>query len=269
MTNEALDVNVKGLSVKDDGSLDVNLQDQVSTPIDFFFVKANGAPTTLAIDAAIDDSTLTLTSAAGCSDGDYFGMFNSDDPENNRAYFGSIIGAPVGNVITLDTPLDFAFQAGDTAACFSRNLNVDGDTTPQIYQVQVGANSTQSIDITRLIVSFITADVVDLVKFADQPALAKGCVFRRVDGMTNNIFNVKTNGEIANICYDYQPFAASKPNEGQDGAKFRISFAGQEKHGVAIRLAPGDSLQCIIQDDLTGITDFRIVAQGHYVVNGP
>lgn len=247
------------------GGIDVNVQDQTSPPIDFFFTQLKGTPTTIAVQTSIDDYSVNVVSGAGCSVGDYVGIFNADNPLNNRAYFGTVTTINA-NLITLDTPVDFAFKVGDTFACFTRDINdANGSTTPEIFQVQVGPNATQSIDITRLMISMLTNSAVDLNKFGDLTALVRGCVLRRVNGFTHNIWNVKTNGDIVNLAFDYTPYSASNPAQGQDGAKFRYTFAGQDKHGVAVRLNPGDSLQLIIQDDLTDLAQFRIIAEGHYV----
>lgn len=244
---------------------DVYLQDQTTPPVDFFFSKIEGTPTTVAVATAVDVYDVELTSAAGCGVGDYFGMFNADDHLNNRAFFASILAVNT-NTLTLDTPTDFEFQIGDTAACFSRDINeANGSVTPVIYQVEVGAAATQTIDITRIMISFLTDSAVNLAKFGDLDALTRGCVLRRVNGVTHNIWNVKSNGEIANLAFDYEPYTTVNPAQGQNGAKFRYSFSGQDKHGVAVRLAPGDALQFIVQDDLTDLQQLRIIAEGHYV----
>lgn len=257
------------LVVNDDGSINTFVQDQTSPPIDFFFTQIKGTPTTVAVATEIDDTTVDVTSAAGCSVGDYVGIFNADSSTDNRAYFGTIL-AIATNTITLDTPLDFAFQPGDTFACFTRDLNDATGTLadPEIFAIQVGPGANQSIDITRIMISFITDNTVTLATFGDiVGGLTNGIVLRRVDGDTRNIWNVKTNGEIAHLCYDYNPYSANNPNQGQNGATFRYSFAGQDKHGVAVRINPGDSLQIVIQDDLTDIQQFRVIAEGHYVVD--
>lgn len=254
------------IKVQDDGSIDVNVQDQTTPPIDFFFTQINGVPTTVATATNFDEDWINVASVANCAIGDYLGAFNADDEESNRAYFGTIQSI-TGTNITLDTPLDFNYSIGDTVGCFERNLNVDGSVTRQIFSVQVGPSATQSIDITRLMISFITDTTVSLDTFGDLATLTNGLVLRRVDGRIDNIWNVKNNGEIANLCFDYTPYASTNPNQGQDGAKFRYTFAGQDKHGVAVRLDPGDSLELIIQDDLTGLQQFRVIAEGHYVVD--
>ena len=247
---------------KSDGSIDVNIQDQVTTPIDFYFTQVMGPPTTVATPINIGDYEVEVASAAGCSPGDYFGVF-----ENNRAYFGTILSIAT-NTITLDTPLDYDFSAGSTAACFSRELDVDGSSTVQTFQVEVGSGGTEAIDITRLILLIETTDTPSLAEFGDLPALTNDIVLRRVNHKTNNIFNLKTNGDISNVCYDLNLFNTGGFFGGAEGFVARITFAGQAKHGVAIRLMPGDKLQMLVQDDLSSLVKFRIMAQGHVVEDG-
>lgn len=262
----AYSVKIAG-PLESNGAVPVNVQDQTTVPFDFFFTQVKGAPTTVGVVTAIDDNTVTVASSAGCLVGDYFGMFNADNTNDNRSYFGTILSI-AGNVLTLDTPIDFAFQVGDTAACFTRELSVVGSLAePEYFSVQVGTNATQSIDITRIMVSMTTDSVPNLIKFGDLDTLTNGLVLRRINGRTNNIWNIKNNGELANLCFDYDPYLATNPQQGENGAKFRYTFAGQDKHGVAVRLEPGDKLEVIVQDDLSGLISFRIIAEGHFVTD--
>jgi len=208
-------------------------QDQTTKPFDFFFTKIIGIPNTVAVTTAIDDFTVTVTDATGMSESDYFGLFNADNPNDNRAYFGTILSISDDD-ITLDTPLDFAFQAGDTAAVFNKDLSVDGSSTSQVFSIQVGSAATQSIHINRLLFSMLTDSAVSLAKFGDLTKLVKGCVLRRKNGICHNVFNIKNNSDLANLCFDYDPQAAANPSQGQDGVTFRYTFNGKDKHGVAI-----------------------------------
>ena len=182
-----LDVSIVS-PLESNGGIPVNIQDQTSTPIDFFFTKIEGVPTTVATATSVDDYTVSVTSSSNCAVGDYVGIFNSDNSTNNRAYFGTILSIAV-NDITLDTPIDFEFQIGDTFACFTRNLAVDGSVTPQIFSIQVGPSATQSIDITRIMVSILTDTGVSLNTFGDLPILTNGVVLRRKDGIIHNIWH--------------------------------------------------------------------------------
>ena len=109
------------------------------------------------------------------------------------------------------------------------------------------------------------ATAPNLALFGNLTELTNGVVLRRVDGETNNFWNVKSNRDIGNIAYDLTIRLASNPQQGENGILARYTFAGQDKHGVAVRLNPGDSLQLLIQDDLTGLDAFNIIAEGHYV----
>jgi len=241
-------------------SIDVSVQDQTTPPVDFFFTQAGGPPTSLSASVAIDDYDITVVSATGCSVGDYFGVFNT---AGDRAYFGEIVSIAT-NTLTMDTPMDFAFQAGDVAICLDRNLAADGSTTPQIFSIEVGSGSSSSIDISRIMISMLTDSAPSLAKFGDLTKLTKGLVLRRVNGDIRNIWNVKDNGELTNLTFDYDALLATNPSQGQNGANFRNSFNGSDKHGTAIRLNPGDELQLIVQDDLSDLIRFRVIAQGHF-----
>jgi len=266
---------IKGLSgyllkINPSGSIDVAIQDQHTPALNLFFTQQTGLSTNVAVEVVMDKYDVTLDDASGCSVGDYFGMFNADEPLNNRAYFAEILGV-AANVVSLDTPFDFDFKVGDTAACFTRDMGVDGSVTPQVFSITVGEHATQSIDINRLMISMVTTGTVDLSKFGDITRLTRGIVLRRTNGFSTNIWNVKTNGELANLCFDYGPSSKTKPNEGQDGVRFRDTYNGQDKRGVVIRLAPGDRLDLIVQDDLSllGVagTNFRIIGEGSYVLD--
>lgn len=254
------------LPINPNGGLDVNIQDQITAPLNLFFTQAIGAPTTVSADSAIDDTSITITSTTNFVDGTYVGIFC---PGAGRFYFGEQLGAPVGNVISLDTPLDFAFEIGDQVIPLTRDMGVDGSTTREVFEIQGPGSGALEIDLTRIMVAMTTDSAVDLSKFGDLPKLAKGIVLRRKNGIYQNVWNVKTNGELANLCFDYTPYSASNPAQGIDGALFRDSYGGQEKRGVVIRLGADEALQLIIQDDLSDLktTDasFRMIAEGHVV----
>lgn len=250
--------------LEETGAIPVAVQDQTTAVIDLFFVQLNGSITTLAENTTIDDRIINVTSVVDIDVGTYLGIVSGG---LGRFYFGTVT-AINGNIVTLDTPLDFNFSAGFPVVPVNREMNVDGSSTPSTFFVGTGGEgSNLTFDITRILIHFKTTDSVDLGEFGDLPSLTNGVVLRKANGATNNIFNVKNNGEISNLCFDYDPHEASNPAQGQNGANFRYTFAGQDKHGVAIRLEPGDQLQMIIQDDLTGLEEFRIIAEGHVVQN--
>jgi hypothetical protein len=243
---------------------DVFVQDQSTPPLDLYFAKANAAPTTLAVAVAIGAYDLTVTDATSFNIGDFLGMFSGASGEG-RFYFG-VIKNKVGSVLTMDTPIDFPFQIGDPVVSTTRELNIDGSGAPVTFEIVAGgATAPIKVDITRIMLQMTTTGTPEFGDFGDiTNGLAKGVVLRRVDGETRNIWNIKTNGEIANIAYDFTVYDPASPIA-VNGIAARYTFAGQDKHGVVVRLLPGDSLELIIQDNLSALLSFRAIAQGHIV----
>jgi hypothetical protein len=258
------DVNIIS-PLESNGAIPVNVQDQHTLALDLFFIKQNNA-TTLNGAISPDDTTITLTDTTGFVDGVRVGIFSS----TGIFYFGQQVGAPSGSDITLDSPIDRAFADGDNVIAATKNMNVSGSIgSPQIFQVgPVGAGTGVDIDITR-ITGYIQdggTPGMDDSKFGNiAGGLTNGVLLRVNNTIMSNIWNVKTNGEFGILCYDtaYTPKAPS----GSEGFRFRNTYAGQAKHGVTLRLEPGDTLELLVQDDLTGLEVFNMMAQGHVVTD--
>lgn len=246
-----------------DGALDVYIQDQTTPAIMVKFNKVTNS-TTLASVTAIDDMTIEVTSATGISVGSYIILFNSVE---GRFFIAEAV-AINGTTISVDRPLDFAFPVGSDIDIGVTDMSVDGSVTTQAFGIRAstaGDPLNKSADIVRLIFKCTTATAVDLSKFGDITKLIKGIVLRKRDGTYQNIFNIKDNGEIAGLMYDWTPFSATNPQQGVDGFVSRLTFGGQNKIGVTIRIAPDEDLEVLIQDDLSGLTLLEITAEGHIV----
>lgn len=245
--------------------LDVNLQDQTSPAVIAKFHRIDTV-TTLAVATAINDSTITVSDSTDFVQNEYIVIYSDD---TDRYYLGEILNI-AANVITVDSPLDSVLPVGAAVTTGPSNMAVNGSVTPQIFGLRGQAVLPSGVDlvfdVTRIIFHCITEDPVDLSKFADiAGGITNGLVLRKRDGVYNNIFNAKTNGELAGIMYDLSVQAATNPAQGQDGFYARLTFAGQNKIGVAIRLQKGEDLEFIVQDNLTGITLFEVIAEGHVV----
>ena len=250
--------------LESNGAVPVNIQDQVSTPVDLYFVQAIGIPTALTNNVAIDDVNITVDSVANIAVGNYLGIFSGISGED-RFYFGEVL-AVLGNDVTLDTPLDFNFTAGDILVSTTRDLNVDGSGTTQPFIVSgAGTGSPLEIDITRIIFQITDGSTMDDGLFGGINSLTNGIVLRRNNGAVDNIYNIKNNGDFGIVSFDKA--YSDKAPAGLFGLTVRSTFAGQAKHGVAIRLGINESLELLVQDDLTDLTSFRILAQGHVVTD--
>ena len=170
------------------GNLKVILQDQTTTPLDLYFLQQKSV-TTLTAPVAKDDTVINVASATGMLVGDFIGIFSGVSGEN-RFYFGEILIIAT-LAITLDTPIDFEFEAGDPVLNSTRDLNVNGSVTPQIFTVTTGTGIDGiEVDITRFIISMVSSSAMDDSKFAHLSKLTNGLVLRQVDGTFQNIFNV-------------------------------------------------------------------------------
>lgn len=258
------------LPLESNGGVPINIQDQTTPPVDLYFIQPIGAPTTVSTAVVIGDTDIEVASGANISVGNYLGIFC---PDAGRFFFAEVLADDGGTpaTITVDTPADFAFDVGDNVISTTRELNVDGSlASPEVFEVQGPGSGDLEIDITRLIFSIICDSQPDDGLFGNITALTNGLVIRRKDGTYRNIANIKSNGDFANLAYDVAYTTRSVP-AGSYGVRCRYTFAGQDKHGVAIRLAEDESLQILIQDDLTtgtpDITSFRALAEGHIVTD--
>jgi len=245
--------------------LDVNVQDQTTEIIDLHLSRII-QELVITTNTSIDDTTVTITSDAEPTDGNAVCF-----KEGTAFYQGQILShsANASNWdIVLDTPLDFAFTTAGGCSERTENMNVNGSATPVIFSVSP-ANLTAGTkwDITRFLISITDATAMDDGKFGGAAALTNGIVFRKVDGITKNIFNAKTNGDLAAHMYDVTYIPDTLGPAGLYGLRGRRSFSGQDKNGVVVRLSAdtNDEFQCIIQDDLTGLDSFQVIAQGHIV----
>jgi len=242
-------------------SLDVTLQDQ-HTPLVVvpFTNKFGGSVTTAPI--AIDEVVIPVASLDGAIVGSNMTLF---DPVSVRYSQFKIVAINTLDV-TVDRLIDFAFPAGSYIDYGSDNLAVNGSVTPVVFGIRnpsgAPADIVLTLDVTRIVFSVKTASAVDLSKFGDLSALTNGLLLRQKNGDIYNIFNVKTNSELAGVSYDWKPYAATNPSQGQDGYVCRLTWASQGKMGAVVRLPIGEDLELIVQDNLLGITDFVVTAEG-------
>jgi hypothetical protein len=252
-------------------AMDVAYQDQTTRPIIAKFNRVEQS-TTLANDASKGDTSIVVTSATGISVGKYIILFNPTVSLFLFARATDITGAPT---IVLDSSLDSDFPAGTFVDVAETNLKSIGSLgSPIIYGLRgTGAppGVDLSVDITRLIFTATANSAVDLTTFVNLAKLTNGLVLRRRNDVTENIFNIKDNTELAALMFDFAVQQAVNPVQGIDGFVSRLTFAGANKIGVAIRLPIGDDLEILVQDDIStaqsgdSITNFEITAEGHIV----
>ena len=241
--------------VNDRGDVEVAIQDQFTEIVDLFLcLELNSI--TLSSNSEIDTNTISLVAGHNVVAGDAICL------KENRKFYQGIVIDSTDNVITLDSPLDYAFTTAATASRRLKNMNVDGSSSPIIFSITPPENT--SWDITRMLITILDNAAMNDGTFGGITALTNGVVFRKKDGDYKNIFNAKKNGDLRAHAYDVAYLEPFLPT-GTYGFGCRRSFNGPDKNGVTIRLNAGDEFQVIIQDDLTDLSEFVVVAQGHVI----
>lgn len=251
-------------------ALKIFIQDQTTPTLQVPFLQER-AVVSLASDTAIGDRTVELAGGHGAVVGEILEMAVTGGAE----FMQSEILAVVSNTITVDQPVNRIYTtAGTTALRSTEDLLVDGSSVPQIFSVL--PLPSQSGDMVRIIIEMRggSGDSLDFSTFGSGPALVNGCVLRvkNQDGTFKNLFNFKSNGDFIKQAYDH---VFLEPRIGNTIGAFtsRLTWGGQSKHGVIIRLdgSLGQELQVVIQDNITeathGNTLFNLMAQGHEIQN--
>jgi hypothetical protein len=250
----------KAMAVTGGGQpLDVVKQSNIKPWNDFYFVQANGTPTTLtsAVPTAGDTRVLNVASVANISVGDWLGVFSGESaPETEERYYWGKVESINALAVTMDILIDFPFAVDSPVLSTTRNMAVDGSTTPQVFSIQAGGGSGDlEIDISRVMLACLTLDTVDLSKFGDIVGGLTRPMFLRVkeNGVYRNKLAANTNFDLALFAYDWNPLAKSNPVQGQDGFLWRFSLGGEDKHDAVSRVSGGNigSLQWVIQANQT------------------
>lgn len=241
-------------------AIDATIQSSTSPIYVVKFSKIVAETTTTSL-LAIDDYIINVASATSFAVGQYLTIYNV---ASNRVFFAEILEINT-LAITLDRPLDFAYPSGSAVSVGTTNLNVDGSVTPQIFGVRnpTSEDIPLEVDISRLMLSMLTASEPQLSDFGDiTNGILRGIQIRRVDGTYRNVVNFKTNMEMKEAMYDLE--IQTVASQAQDGITGRFTF---EKLGQVIRIGAGEDLQIIIQDDLSSLTSFSVLAEGSEVVD--
>jgi len=247
------------------GALDVNVQDQASRAFDLNFSADVGTPTTLITDAVVGEYAVSATTGHGLVATNHILI---RDPVLQRGYDGEVVSVVGNNTINLDRPLGSPFTAANSVVVQETyELDVDGTGVNRKHFYIGSPTLTAQLDITRFIFTIVTTAAPNIDEFGDLGALSRGCNMAMMNnGSITNLWNVKTNAELAGMMYDIYLLKEDKAFDA-NGLIGRMTYAGQSKHGVVLRIGGGEYLRFTVQDNLTDLLSFRIMAQGHAVID--
>jgi hypothetical protein len=254
----------RALHVAMGGSLDVNIQDQSSELISVYLGEMISMLTVLT-NTAKDDVSIDLeTTGATPLIGDFICL-----QEDSKITQSEVITVtPIaGNQYTIgiSIPLDYAYTTLSGCMLLDVDMDKDGSSTPISFQVSPKPGTRW--DITRMMTSMVLSSSGDDGLFGNLPAITNGVYFRKEDSSeSNNLFNAKENSDFAIEGFDVA-YPIRSGGQGSHGMRSRITWGGQSKQGVVIRLdgTTGDAFVAVVRDNLTGINKFRVKVQGHVV----
>jgi len=252
------------VSNKGTAGLGVFVQDQTSTVLTTPFLQTR-AIVTLAADTVVNSRIINLVAGHSTIVGEVIELAIN----GSTLFMQSEVVSINVNAITLDQPVNRIYTvAGSVAFRSTKDLLVDGSVTPQVFSVLPLPG--QSGDMVRIILEMRggAGDDMDFTTFGSDAELTNGCVLRinNGDGTYTNLFNFKSNSDFFEQGYDHT-FSLPRSGQTTQGFTARVTWGGQSKHGVVIRLdgAKNEALEIVIQDNLlaTNNTRFHLTAQGH------
>lgn len=256
---------LEDIELEANGGLPVNIQDQTTRPFDIQVNQILSTAYSITVSPTINTRIIELNTTIGLSTDDKIAFLEENGMP--QIYFG-FITAISGNNITMNSPVPYNFTPSLAVVfTFDNQLNVDGSTTTQVFSLVNSFN--EEVDITRII--FKCTDDVEMHDglFCGIAQLTNGITFRKYtnDGYYIDYFNIRNNAKWGLIAYDVQYTDTGKPPSDVYGFGSRLTYAGQNKHGVTIRLEQGERIELLIQDDLTGISGASLMVEGHFVQN--
>lgn len=225
---------------------------------DYFERHDSTVASVLTVAIVAGDISFTVASAVGFTVGS---PVHIGDLPNATEPVHPVITLIVGNVISVDRPLDYDYPIGTAITRSITDLRSLSGTlaAPVVYRYYPHINTVEHVK--RIIISMVHGTAGDDSRFGDLSALTNGVVFRGiVAGETHTFTNWKANRDIILDMFDL--VYTDKAGSGSHGTSARGAFSELD---VAIHLDParGDYLEMLVQDNLTALTSFRIKAQGH------
>lgn len=266
-------LTISNLPIDTSGNLEVAIQDQFTEIIDLKLFRATDIMIILD-DTIIGSHSINVSTPTTPTIGDVACLKHNTGSAFMQAEILTVAAIGIDEYeLGLDTPVDFVFTTGDECDFGTTNWAVDGSIDHQSFTVSPGGLlNTTKWDIVRIILlcegNAVTGpdDTPDGTSFFTMDAITNGIYLRTVDGTIKNIFNSKSNNDLILRMYDVNVNTV-KNRFGLYTVSTRRTFAGQDKNGVTIRLnALGqDSIELVIQDDLTPMNLCEAVVQGHIV----
>ena len=251
-------VSLAGVAVSEN-TLDVHVKEIHTNMINSTIHFETTTATTFATNVTAQSRSFTVVSATGFSIGDHI-QIEDGIVETN---FPTITNV-VGNVITINRPIDRSYTTSDGIRKILVNMAVDGSVTPVSFKI-MAEQSTSLIHITRLLFNMSHSTAGDMGTFGNLAPLNRGVLFRAFYKRINTYKTVaiwKTNADIA-IDMGSVIFDTRSSGGGTYGTSGVWSLSSV---GIVAELDPTESpdfLEFLIQDNLSSMVSFTCNFQGY------
>ena len=244
-----------------DQPIDVSIQDYTGEIVDMKLVKYLGN-VTLSQKLTQGDRYVQFVAGHGLVKGDVLNIFCE-----NRLVQNNVENVNVNN-ITLAIRSDINCETGTTIKKGTSKANTIGTlSNPELFCLDLTGYDGISFDITRMIIFIQDNSPMDSSLFGGLNKLTYPVSYVIYDGMIKNLFAAAANGAFELRSYDVS--YSDKAPAGFYGVRIRKSFNGQDKNGAVLRIHGRDNDKICLENvvDLTGLTDYQNVVQGHYVTD--
>jgi hypothetical protein len=228
-----------------------NWGDDVIT--DLYLYRIDQTPVlTAAIEAG--DDTLTVVSTTGIVPGDAITIYE------DIYVTQTIVVSTTATLIITASPSDNAFTTDALVEVGPWGMSVDGSVTEQEFQVKCPPNAT--FHVHTVSGTMLDGTVMDDAKFGGLPALTKGILYS-VETPTITKYAALIVNNTGFYEFGFETSYSDKAPAGSYGFRFRANLP--DINGIVLQLpgTSGNSLKCIIRDDLTGLDQFTTILAGH------
>jgi len=229
-------------------------------PINDYFHTHTGVSTTLTVASIIGATSVTVASVVGFAIGNDIQIGGHVSADITYTKIINIIG----NVIYINRPLGNTRAIGSIVEKVNINMATTIGTIAAPISYKVVPSDGLVWHVERIMLSMIHTTAGDMGLFGNITSLTNGCVLRKYNGVdgTFSTFDVWQNNSDIYLDFANLSFIT---RSGGGGAYGTVGSGSFSEIGVTIKLEAslGDYMEILIQDNISGLVDFRLKVQGH------
>lgn len=237
---------------------DVNIQDQTTPPFKYFLMTEEKTDIVLTETAEEDTNILNVLADHGITSDHWLSIWQDSSVQQVK------VKSVDANEITIDRKLATDCLVATTKIVRGVvDMNVNGSSTPVTFKLKM-YNAIIPVDITQARLNIVCGSEPDDALFGDLAELTNGLSSWFVNSRRYSLGVYRTNASFRENGGDLE--YTSKGGGGNYSVNIIFRFGGQPHFGVVLRVNPRipDTIETIVQDNLSDLVRFRISMIGHY-----